>query len=280
MRRQEVFHKSQPGSGPVNSTPSRISIVTISLNQAQFLGECVAAVLAQGVAGLDYIVVDPGSTDGSRELLGRFDGRLKAIMEPDNGPADGLNKGFAAATGEIFGYINADDRLAPGALLYVRDFFAANPDVDVLCGAIRIIDRDGRRQARGRTADCFDLAHYAAGICTIGQQATFFRRSAFERAGGFNRENRITWDGELLVDMALSGAKFATVAKVLGDFRIYAESITGSNRHRDRALREHDRIAGKINSRGVRLYSPLGKKLRRLLYRVNIARHVNYLLVR
>lgn len=262
-------------------TPNRISIVTISFNQAAFLEECLRSVVTQDAADVEHIVVDPGSTDGSRDILGRFADRVGTrILEPDRGPADGLNKGFAAATGEVFGYINADDRLAPGALAFVRRFFAAHPDVDVLCGAIRIIDREGRASIRGRTADRFDLARYAAGICTVGQQGTFFRRSAFERAGGFNPDNRITWDGELLVDMALSGARFATVRKVLGDFRIYAESITGSNKHRARARKEHERVAAKIRAREVAVYPPLERGLRRALYKVNVMRHFGYLLAR
>lgn len=228
----------------------------------------------------EHIVVDPGSTDGSRDIIHRWQESIRTILEPDAGPADGLNKGFAGARGGVFGYINADDRLAPGALSFVRDFFTRHPDADVLCGAIRIIDREGHASVRKRTADRFDLTRYAAGICTVGQQATFFRRSAFERAGGFNPENRITWDGELLVDMALTGARFRRSSRVLGDFRIYPESITGSNLHRERVYGEHDRIAEKIRKRGIRVYSGQEKFLQRLLYKANVFRHLGYLLSR
>lgn len=265
----------------MNNAPARVSIVTISFNQAAFLEDCLQSVLSQQAGDVEYIVVDPGSTDGSRDILAKFGDRIdKLVLDPDQGPADGLNKGFAVATGDLFGYINADDRMAPGAIGYVRRFFDSNPDVDVLCGAIRIIDREGRVSVRGRTSDRFDLARYAAGICTIGQQATFFRRRAFDLAGGFNPSNRITWDGELLVDMALAGARFASIGNVLGDFRIYAESITGSNRHRERALREHERIAGKMRGQGIALYSPLKKNLQRALYKANLVRHLGYLRAR
>ncbi len=265
----------------MNKSPGRVSIVTISYNQAAFLEECLQSVLSQGADDVEYIVVDPGSSDGSRNILGDFRDRIdKLVLDPDQGPADGLNKGFSGATGDLFGYINADDRMAPGAVAHVRRFFDSNPDVDVLCGAIRIIDREGRVSLRGRTADSFDLARYAAGICTIGQQATFFRRHAYERAGGFNPANRITWDGELLVDMALAGARFASVRKVLGDFRIYPESITGSNKHRELARREHERIADKIRLHGIPLYSSPKKQLQRALYKANLVRHLGYLRAR
>ena len=265
----------------MNNASAPVSIVTISFNQSAFLEECLRSVLSQQAGDVEYIVVDPGSTDGSRDILANFRDRIdKLVLDSDQGPADGLNKGFAVATGDLFGYINADDRMAPGAAGHVRRFFDSNPDIDVLCGAIRIINREGRASARGRTSDRFDLARYAAGICTIGQQATFFRRRAFERAGGFNPANRINWDGELLVDMALTGSRFASIRKVLGDFRIYAESITGSNRHRELALREHERIAGKMRSHGIALYSPLRRNLQRALYKANPVRHLGYLRTR
>ncbi|MEO8005629.1 MAG: glycosyltransferase family 2 protein [Betaproteobacteria bacterium] len=260
-------------------TAPQISIVTISYNQGRFLGECVESVLSQGLAKLEYIAVDPGSIDGSRELLAARGNRIDhRVFEPDNGPADGLNKGFALATGDVFGYINADDRLVAGALDYVQRYFSSHPDVDVLCGAIHMVDEGGRHALRGRTADRFDLARYAAGICTVGQQATFFRRGAFERAGGFNIENRISWDGELLVDLALSGARFATSRRALGEFRIYPQSITGSNRHRDMALREHARMAQKIAAHGIPVFSSREARWRRLAYKLDPARHLGYLL--
>ncbi|HSN21662.1 MAG TPA: glycosyltransferase [Usitatibacter sp.] len=87
-----------------SSQPPRITMVTISFNQARYLEACIGSVLAQGYPDLEYIVVDAGSTDGSRDIVARYAGRLAAaILEPDAGPADGLNKGFARATGEVFG---------------------------------------------------------------------------------------------------------------------------------------------------------------------------------
>jgi glycosyltransferase involved in cell wall biosynthesis len=257
----------------------RLSIVTISYNQASFLEECISSVVSQKSEGDEYIVVDPGSTDGSRAIIANHaSGIDRLVLEPDHGPADGLNKGFAQSTGEILGYINADDRFVPGALAFVRNFFALNLSADVLCGAIRIVDGRGAVSARKRTSDRFDLRRYAAGICTVGQQATFFRHRAFEAAGGFNAENGICWDGELLVDLALTGARFATVRRVLGDFRIYSTSMTGSRTFTSKLYEEHGRIAAKIAARGVRLYSERALPVHRLLYRLDLLRHVRYLL--
>ncbi|MEK6749685.1 MAG: glycosyltransferase family 2 protein [Pseudomonadota bacterium] len=255
----------------------KISIVTISYNQAAYLEECLNSVIGQNYVNREYVVVDAGSTDGSRDIIGAHAEHIEhVIAEPDEGPADGLNKGFARAKGSIYGYINADDRLSRGALEFVSHYFDTHPDVDVLCGTIGIIDKNGNSSLRKRTADRFDLARYAAGICVVGQQATFFRSAAYRRAGGFNKNNRITWDGELLVDMALSGARFATVPNILGDFRIYSESITGSNKFNKRFLEEHRRVAKKIATHGIALYPPVVKNILRVAYKANIARHVRY----
>lgn len=124
----------------------KISIVTISFNQTCFLEEAICSVLEQGYPNVEYIVVDPGSTDGSREIIERYSDRIdKVIFEPDEGPADGLNKGFAHASGDVFGFLNSDDVLEPGALSGAARYFEARPEVDVVSGHSWIIDEEGRK---------------------------------------------------------------------------------------------------------------------------------------
>lgn len=262
--------------------PLPVSIVTVSFNQARFLSECLASVVAQKRRDLDqYVVVDPGSSDGSRDILSRRAADIdQLILEPDEGPADGLNKGFAHATGELIAYINSDDRLAPGAIDYASRYMEAHPAVDVLCGAIAIIDERGRPAPRRIVSDVFDIPRYVAGVCTIGQQATFIRRTAFERTRGFNRANRVSWDGELLVDLALTGARFAASSRVLGEWRIYPGTITRSATHRLRLSHETARIASRVAASGIRLYPPARVRALQLLYRWNLFRHMRYLLAR
>ena len=92
----------------------KISIVTLSFNQRAYLQEAMDSVLSQDYPNLEYIVVDPGSSDGSRETDQQLWPDRSHIFEPDRGAADGLNKGFARATGDVFGFLNADDLLFPG----------------------------------------------------------------------------------------------------------------------------------------------------------------------
>ncbi|MEM8949312.1 MAG: glycosyltransferase family 2 protein [Pseudomonadota bacterium] len=206
----------------------KISIVTLSFNQGQFLENAIRSVVDQQGVDLDYIIVDPGSTDDSRDIIERYRDRLShVILERDDGPADGLNRGFAQASGEIYGFLNADDVLQPGALAKVAQAFEQSPDADVISGNGFIVDADGEA-IRRMYSDRFSVWGYLYGGVVLLQQSTFFRASAFKAAGGFNINNRTCWDGELWLDMALAGKRFQRANGFWADFRVYGSSITAS----------------------------------------------------
>jgi len=208
----------------------KISIVTISYNQAQFLEQAILSVLNQEDADIEYIVVDPGSTDGSLEIIERYRSQLsKIILEPDAGPADGLNKGFADATGDLFGFVNSDDILLPGALKKISDAFIAHPGADVISGHALIIDEHGK-EIRKCYSEPFSLLGHAYGSTILMQPSTFFRSASFENTGGFNVSNRSNWDGELFVGMAMQGARFELIDRFLSGYRLQPESITSSGK--------------------------------------------------
>jgi glycosyltransferase involved in cell wall biosynthesis len=212
----------------------KISIVTLSFNQAPFLEQALQSVLNQDYPDLEYIVVDPGSTDGSREILERYRDRLSAlILEPDAGPGDGLNKGFARASGSVLGYLNADDAYLPGALREAAAVFASRDRPDVVCGHGLIIDSTGRVVRRMRSAP-WSLTRFVYGASVQMQQSTFFRADAFARTPGFNNANRTCWDAELLMELGRAGARFRIVDRYWSLFRIHESSITGSGRLNDR----------------------------------------------
>jgi glycosyltransferase involved in cell wall biosynthesis len=228
-------------------------VVTISFNQGRFLSEAIESVRLGDPSRLRYVIVDPGSSDGSRQVIETHRERFQSvILEPDRGPADGLNKGFAALDADILGYINADDRFTAGALDVVAEFFSSHPEVDVLLGAGRVIDETGRPRLRKALSTEFTLRGWLRGTVRAVQQATFFRRRAWEKTTGFNGENRTCWDAELLVDMALAGARFQTIDRVFGDFRIYPSSITGSGRFAAQIQRDVERIRAKIVQSGIK----------------------------
>lgn len=254
---------------------TKLGIVTISFNQAGYLQEAIDSVKVADRSRLAYVIVDPGSKDGSRDIIEANKDRFsRMLLDPDKGPADGLNKGFAACDADVYGYLNSDDRFVPGALDWVLEYFDQNPGVDLLLGAIRIMDEKGKPSFRGRAPDKLDLTRYVHESCYFWQQATFFRRSLYEKTTGFNPENILLWDGELVLDMALAGASIGYTNTILGDFRLYPESITGSDRMRNRRKVEYGRLQERIAKAGYRVMPPAEQKRARLLYRYNPLRHL------
>lgn len=227
----------------------KFSIVTLSFNQRAFLPLALDSVLQQGYADLDYIVVDPGSTDGSREVIEQYASKLAdVVFEPDRGAADGLNKGFARARGEVFGFLNADDLLLPGSLERVAGFFQQNPDCDLVLGNGYIIDGRGNPTRHVR-ASGFTVKRYLHGGARWLQQATFFRRETFFRSPGFNVLNRTSWDGELFISMLKDGAKVGYIDADLGAFRIHNTSISGSKSNAEKYRSDWYRVFREIEGR-------------------------------
>lgn len=227
----------------------KFSIVTISYNQAEFLERTLKSVLGQKDVHVEYIVVDPGSTDGSRDIINRYRGTIDhLIFEPDQGPADGLNRGFAKATGDVFGYLNSDDTLEPGALRQVALYFQNHPRVDVVSGNGWLTDSNDTR-LRKLWSDPFRARPFAFGATTIIQPSTFIRAEAFRKSGGFNVTNRSNWDGELLVDLYLSGAQFGRMPNLLSTYRLHAVSITNSGSLHERIQHYQARMFEKLIGR-------------------------------
>lgn len=217
----------------------KISIVTISYNQAEFLEKTILSVVNQkNEVDLEYIVVDPGSTDESRDIIAKYSDVIDhVILESDEGPSDGLNKGFSQATGEILGFLNSDDILYPGSLASAISYLEKNQGIDVISGHGNVIDKNDKIIRR-----CFSrkmsVKKYAYGACFVIQPSTFFRKSIFYKAGGFNKDNRCNWDGELFVEMALQNAKFSVCNEYWSGYRLHDVSITGTAKL-DKVMQEY-----------------------------------------
>jgi glycosyltransferase involved in cell wall biosynthesis len=230
----------------------KISIVTISYNQSVYLEKAINSVLNQDYKDIEYIVVDAGSTDGSREIIQKYRNLIdKVIFEPDGGPAEGLNKGFELAKGNIYGFLNSDDILFPGVVTKVIKFFEANTHIDVVSGDAVLIDENDT-QIRKLCSDQFSLIRHAYGANFLAQQSTFFRSAVFNKVGGFNSNNHFTWDGELFVDIALSGGRFAVVKDLWSGFRLHQSSISFSGKFNHELDRSKKIIFKKIMRRDLR----------------------------
>lgn len=236
---------------------TKVSIVTISFNQAEFLERTILSVLEQDYGNIEYIVVDPGSTDGSREIIERYRSRIsKIILRPDCGAADGLNHGFAEATGDIFGFVNSDDLLLPGAISSAVHFLEKRPNVHVVSGHGNLIGPDDRFLRR-LYSDRMSVSRYIYWSVILIQPSTFFRRVIFERVTGFNVENRAIWDAELFLDMALAGGKFALANEFWSAYRLHMQSITGSKSLAKTMYKTQADIFLRVKGRQPRKYDKL-----------------------
>lgn len=163
------------------------------------------------------------------------------IFESDLGAADGLNKGFALATGDVYGFLNADDILRPRSLRSISEFFTRYADIDIVLGNGHTIDGQGQ-EIRHYRARAFTPWRFLHGGTQWLQQSMYFRADAYGRSPKFNIENRTCWDGELLVSMVTRGARVGYLNVDLSGFRIHDLSITGSGENRDQYLKDSRRI--------------------------------------
>lgn len=235
----------------------KISIVTISFNQVAYLRRCLTSVAGQNVDGIEHIVVDPGSTDGSRELIEQWPRDiLVPILKPDSGPAEGLNHGAAVATGDIFMYLNADDELAPGSLSRIRREFLADARTDVVIGNGWLIDSHGTPLKHVRS-DRFGPIRSLIGNGTFLQQATAYRTSTLPDVP-FNTNNHYTWDLELMADCWSRGANIVPVEADLAYFRWYDGTISTNPSIRARVRAERRSVLGRhIHPAAMFLDKPL-----------------------
>jgi glycosyltransferase involved in cell wall biosynthesis len=216
----------------------RISIVTPSLNQAQFLEHAIRSVIDQNYPNLEYIVIDGGSTDGSLEVIKRYEKHISFwVSERDSGHGHALNKGFSRATGEIMAWLNSDDMYLPWTFKTVAEIFSNKPDVDWLTGIPIHWDRNNRivHVIEGNYKNKFDflIGRYD----WIQQESTFWRRRLWEAAGGeIDTSYKLMVDGELW-SRFFQYASLYHVSCILGGWRAW-----GGNRSSKQMTECHEEM--------------------------------------
>jgi glycosyltransferase involved in cell wall biosynthesis len=165
----------------------RISIVTPSYNKATYLEDTIQSILGQAYPNLEYLIVDGNSTDESVDIIRRYESELTWwTSESDDGMYDALQKGFARTTGDIMKWVNADDILHPGALFTVGELFHVFPDVEWIQGCPSWVDEAGRFVCSARHLRRWSKFDYYLGDYRwIQQESTFWRRSLWEKSGGY-----------------------------------------------------------------------------------------------
>jgi glycosyltransferase involved in cell wall biosynthesis len=240
----------------------RVSIVTPSYNQAQFIEETIRSVLLQGYPNLEYIIMDGGSSDDSVEIIQRYEPWLSYwVSAPDEGQVHAVKDGWARSTGSILAYLNSDDTYFPGAVHSAAQHLCRRPGAAAVCGGELLIDKEGfalcERLVPSASAD--DLMQFNF----IPQPAVFSRRASIEKAGGLDTSFGLVFDFELWTRLAQVG-EIHCVPEVYATTRWYQETRTLSQR--PAVISGLERVFDKM------LKSPWGRQVPRRKRRIMRAR--------
>jgi glycosyltransferase involved in cell wall biosynthesis len=208
------------GSGRVAPWPW-VSIVTPSYNQTQFIEETIRSVLLQGYPNLEYIIIDGGSTDGSVEIIRKYEPWLTYwVSEPDRGQAEAINKGWKRSTGHILAWLNSDDLYRPGALGRVAEAFQCL-DAVVAVGACAITDID-RNVVGCKLSRHLDPKHFLYEVASVpGQPSVFLARPVIEEVGGLDESLHyiLDWEYWLRIGMRYSREHVVLLDSILAEAR-------------------------------------------------------------
>jgi glycosyltransferase involved in cell wall biosynthesis len=224
-----------PGSMPGGAPWPRISIITPSLNQGEFIEEAILSVIHQGYPDVEHIVIDGGSRDATPGVLARYADRLAGcVREPDAGQSHAINKGFARATGSILTWLNSDDMLAPGALPAAALAFAQS-GADLVAGELHVV-RDGEPAHAHLTScppgllpldDLLDIDGCWQAGQFFFQPEVLFTRAILDRAGGrVSTSAHFGMDYDLWLRMAGAGARLHVIGRPVAFFRAHAAQKT------------------------------------------------------
>ena len=230
--------RSAPYHHDEDALPS-ISVITPSLNQAPYLEKTLESILQQGYPGLETIVIDGGSNDGSVDILKRYDHRLTHwISEPDRGPAHAINKGFETANGDIVAWLNSDDMYANDALWEAGKAFAADPELDMIFANALYIDEHNNLflADHGTYRTCLYYGEmqprslipaYWRYVHAMPQPTVFFRRGLLDSCGNLDEKYQFIFDFELFFRFAET-AKIKKIERTMAFYRIHSESKTSA----------------------------------------------------
>ena len=206
--------------------PPRISIITPTLNQAEFIEQTISSVLGQGYPDLEYIIIDGGSTDGTVDLIRKHEGQLAYwVSEKDAGQSNAINKGLKRATGDIIAYINSDDYYLDGAFKRVADAYRENPGIDLWHGRCRIVDQfgakvDERTGSIERYDEILDLWDVWWKRRNFVQPEVFWTKRISNQIGAFREDLNLVMDYEYWLRIFAAGGTARFIDAELSAFRL------------------------------------------------------------
>ncbi|MBO0936933.1 glycosyltransferase [Fibrella sp. HMF5335] len=245
----------------------KLTVVTPSYNQAAFLERTILSVLNQQYPNLEYIIMDGGSTDGSLDIIKKYESYLSYwVSEPDQGQTDAINKGFRRATGDYVAYQNSDDVFAPGALGAVARAWQENPETDVFFGNMYIIDEQDRVLEEMRVPSFSAGCQVYEGM-QVFNQSLFIRRTLLAETGWLDESLRFVMDYEVVTRLGLMpNVKFRRIADFWGGFRVQPDAkssqiaaTVGRTEHQQVSERYRPRLDSPLGSAFWRRYSRIRK---------------------
>ena len=245
----------------------KLTVVTPSYNQVAFLERTILSVLNQHYPNLEFVIIDGGSTDGSLDIIRRYEAHLSYwVSEPDRGQTDAINKGFRRATGDYVAYQNSDDVFAPDALWAVARAWQADPSTDVFFGNMYIIDEQDRVLEEMRVLPFVAGCQVYEGM-QVFNQSLFIRRTLLEETGWLDESLRFVMDYEIVTRLGLlPHVRFQRVADFWGGFRVQPDAkssqiaaTVGRTEHQQVSERYQLRLNSRLSGSFWRRYSRIRK---------------------
>ena len=252
-----------------------LSVITPSFNCGEFIDDAIRSVSQQQAVAVEHIVVDGGSTDDTVAILKRYP-QVRWTSEPDHGQSDAINKGFLRATGDLMGWLNADDYYLPGGLEAIAHAAQEHPEADVIYGDCVFVDGRGKI-VRSKVEHDFDPAILMYFGCYIPSTSTFFRRRVIESKLLLDCEYRVCMDFEYFTRLAHAGYKFLYTPRFIAAFRWHGNNISLSHAARRAEERRQVQLrfgAGQYSDSTFKLLSDV-HRAKRVMLKVtsgNIAR--------
>jgi len=227
--------------------PPRLTVITPSLNQAKYLERTLRSVLDQDYPDLEYVVMDGGSTDGSVDILRRYDDRLAYwVSEADNGQSWAINRAIERSTGDVISYINSDDYYLPGAFEAALPLFE-NPAVRWVAGACETREEDGALEALViPTLPTGSRPRWLRSSWYVPQASSFWRRDVFDEFGLLRDDLDFVFDTEFGLRIALGGVRPFIVERPIAVRYLHPEAKSAE---RSRFDREYRKVARHLRRR-------------------------------
>lgn len=217
---------------------SKVTIITPSYNQGEFIEETIRSVILQNYPNLEYIIIDGGSTDKTVDIIRQYEPWISYwISEPDRGQADAINKGFAKSSGEFLGWLNSDDCLYPGAIAKVVSEFQNHPEASMIYGDVDAGYQLGEKQFRLYGEQIALKEMLVTYRVPIPQQGSLWKRTVLDSVGGLNPRWNLLLDREFFLRVAHT-FKIAYIPGALGFFRQHSQSKSVSSSYADDWLTE------------------------------------------